>query len=336
MGWATMTDRQQAEVDISVVVPTHNRADLLVRLLRQLGRLDDDQPESRLTYEVVVVDEASSDTTPAALASLGDRLAPHVSLRVIRHDRPTGPSGARNAGIRDAVGAAVAWIDDDDLTSTDRLRRQHEALCSGARWSAAAKVDIDDDLRVVGHARCPPAVGFLPSLLRSNVLPAAGQGLLVARDLLDEVGLFDESLGWAEDWELCIRLAANCTPHLLDVPLVGYRTGAASLSTDTDRMARGVADLTAKHGDLYATHGVTPDWASVHRSLLPTDAAMSRRRGLRRAGLAIRSDRSISAAARLAAVVATPERFATRSARVRREQVPDAWATEARAWLDQV
>ena len=76
--------------DISVVVPTRNRASLVSRLLQQLARIDDE-----LTYEVIVVDEGSSDATPAML----HRFAAEHGFRILRHDPPRGLSGARNAGL---------------------------------------------------------------------------------------------------------------------------------------------------------------------------------------------------------------------------------------------
>lgn len=67
------------DVDISVVVPTRNRAVLVERLLRQLLSIDDG-----LEYEIVVIDEGSSDSTPALLA----QLAADHGIIVVRHDEP--------------------------------------------------------------------------------------------------------------------------------------------------------------------------------------------------------------------------------------------------------
>jgi len=132
---------------VAVVVPTRNREQLLGRLLRQLVAL----PEG-LHYEVVVVDEGSSDGTPDLLAAF-ER---DHSIVVVRHDEPKGLPGARNAGYQRSTAPYVAWIDDDDLTAPDRLALQHAALVGGlARWSCTGRIDIDDDLEVIGHVLCP-------------------------------------------------------------------------------------------------------------------------------------------------------------------------------------
>lgn len=314
--------------DVSVIVPTRNRVGLLARLLRQLEGLDPGP-----SYEVIVVDEASSDDTPALLA----RAAARSGVRVVRHDEPRGPSAARNAGTAVARGRYLAWIDDDDLTAPDRLRRQVEGIeREGLRWSCAARIDVDDDLRIVGHLRCPTGRPLLPSLLRSNVLPTTGQGLVVEAALDAEVGGWDEALRWAEDWDYCIRLTERAEPYLLDEPLVGYRIAAVSASTDTRRMERGIATVMAKHADLAERLGVEPDWEAIHLSLLPADLHSSRWAAGARAGKALRARPSLRGALRVGAAVVAPERVATRSRTERQAQVPGWWEDAARRWLDLV
>lgn len=313
--------------DVSVIVPTRNRCALLARLLRQLVHLDGPS-----TYEIVVVDEGSTDATPALLSGFA---ADHDVL-VVRHEEPRGLPAARNAGQAASTGHYLAWIDDDDLTSTDRLVRQHDALLSTrARWSCSGRVDIDDDLDVIGHVRCPSTDDLLPTLLRSNVLPTAAQGLLVERDLAEEVGGYDESLGAAEDWDYCLRLAARAAPHFLDEPLVAYRTGVASMSTDTQRMERAIETVIADHRADYERLGVEPDWGSIHDSLLTADLLCGRRRAVARAARGLRAGPTLRRALRLAAAAAAPRWYADHSARRRRRQVPADWVAMAR-WLDDV
>lgn len=102
---------------ISIVIPTRNRARLLGEALRAA------QSQTWRDREIIVVDEASSDDTPAMLA----RDFPDV--RVIRHDAPRGPAGARNAGIAAARGDWAFFWDDDDLMHPGHL----EALVQAQR-----------------------------------------------------------------------------------------------------------------------------------------------------------------------------------------------------------
>lgn len=323
-----MGDDETVEPTVTVVIPTRNRARLLERLL---GQVLCQQAET--VVEVIVVDEGSSDETAEVL----ERHGHDQRLIVIRHDPPQGLPAARNAGLLAASGGYVAWIDDDDLTSPDRFARQLELLqAAGRRWSCAGSVDIDDDLAVIGHRRCPPVDGFLSDIVRFNHLPAAAQGLLVERRLALEIGGFDVSLGSAEDWEFCIRLASAGSPAFLDEPLVGYRTGYASMSTDTARMETTIGEVLDKHAELRASLGVEPDWAAIHQSLLVADLLSSRWAAMRRVRKMFRADPSLRNVMRGAAVVTAPKWWATHSARRRREQVPVRWRATAERWLEDV
>lgn len=96
---------------VSIVIPTRNRARLLGQALRSArGQTSGD-------CEIIVVDDASDDDTPALLS----RDFPEV--RVIRHAAPHGPAGARNAGVAAARGDWVFFWDDDDLRIPAILRR---------------------------------------------------------------------------------------------------------------------------------------------------------------------------------------------------------------------
>ena len=90
---------------VSIIVPTHNRAGLLPRALASaLG-------QTYAPIEVVVVDDGSTDGTADVVEGLKAR---HPNLRYLRHDHPLGASAARNRGVREAAGACVALLDDDD------------------------------------------------------------------------------------------------------------------------------------------------------------------------------------------------------------------------------
>src|SRR5688572_3616095 len=100
--------------DVSVVIPTRNRWELL-----STGALPSALAQEGVEVEVHVIDEGSSDATSQELERLNE---PRV--HVIRHDRPHGVAQARNAGIAAARGQWVAFLDDDDIWAPQKLRRQ--------------------------------------------------------------------------------------------------------------------------------------------------------------------------------------------------------------------
>ncbi len=95
---------------VSIVVPTRNRRDILRHTLRSA------RAQSWPNIEIVVVDEASTDGTARMLAS------EFPEMKVVRHDVPHGPGGARNAGIAASDGDWVLFLDDDDLLHGDHVK----------------------------------------------------------------------------------------------------------------------------------------------------------------------------------------------------------------------
>jgi hypothetical protein len=95
---------------VSIVVPTRNRRDILRHALRSA------RSQSWPAIEVVVVDEASTDGTARMLSS------EFSEVRVVIHDVPHGPGGARNAGIAASTGDWVLFLDDDDLLHQDHIK----------------------------------------------------------------------------------------------------------------------------------------------------------------------------------------------------------------------
>jgi glycosyltransferase involved in cell wall biosynthesis len=105
--------------DVSVVIPTHDRIDTLPEVLGALAA-----QQGAPAFEVIVVDDGSTDDTPRWLQS---RPADDLPLRWVRQEN-RGPAAARNAGVRLARGRWVAFLGDDTVPSTGWLRRMHGAL----------------------------------------------------------------------------------------------------------------------------------------------------------------------------------------------------------------
>ena len=136
-------------MEVSVVIPTRNRSALLATTLRSVLR------QQQVDLEVIVVDEASTDDTPAVLAAIGD-----TALRVIRHDAPRWLAAARNSGAAEAQGEWLAFLDDDDLWAPDKLVRQIQAAEEANRdWVYAGSVNFEGCRIIHGTATAGPRGG---------------------------------------------------------------------------------------------------------------------------------------------------------------------------------
>lgn len=213
-------------MDVSVVVPTRNRHELLAMTIRSvLAQRDVD-------LEVVIVDDASTDGTPSLLASFAD-----PRIRVIRQDTQQGVSAARNRGIAAARARWVAFLDDDDLWAPTKLRMQLDAAReTGASWVYVGHVNMNVQYRVTGGAPPLSPGDLLKQLPQENVVPGGCSGVMVSKQTLTLTGGFDTEFQPLADWELWLRLARTGAPACVRQPLVAYRLHGAQMSLDATRV----------------------------------------------------------------------------------------------------
>ena len=244
-------------VEATVVIPTKDRWPVL-----STSALPSALRQEALELEVIVVDDGSTDATGRALEELME-----PRLRVIRHTTPRGVAQARNAGIAAARGEWVAFLDDDDIWSPEKLRRQIDAAeARQASFSYSAAAWLDEDKRFL-RALAPPDPDGLPvRLLRWNELWAGCSNVIVRTDVVRRLGAFDEQLFQLADWDLWIRLARDERASAVDDVLVGYVVHSESmLLTDRRDVFAEFHYLTAKHRELSARIGARPDPAKFSR-----------------------------------------------------------------------
>jgi len=314
-------------VDVTVVVPTHNRRQLVAQAVHSILR------QEGVSLELVVVDDGSSDGTGPWL----DRIAAIDSrIKIVHHERPRFISSARNAGIAKASGRWVAFCDDDDLWAPDKLSSQLAALrASSARWACTGVVAVDEHLEIIGHHNVRGGE-VLARLLEVNTIPT-GSSVIAELSLMREIGGFDPTLRGSEDWDVWIKLAQHSPLAAVDRPLIAYRLGTQSLSMDVNRMRTGRSIIVDRYAALAARHGARPDEASHERYL----AKQLLRGGLRLQAASIFASlvfkhRRWRELPRAAAALVAP-RLTDRLGRSRATaEVPVAWRCEAEAWIQPI
>ena len=214
------------EGKVSVVVAAYNAAAFLARAVESV--LGQTVP----VLEVLVVDDASEDDTPAVAAALARRQA---QVLYVRREKNGGVSAARNEGIIRARGEWVAFLDADDAWLPEKLARQLAALGRrpDAAWAYCDGWHADAALRPTRHRLsdglgCTSEGWIYPRLLAGEfVWPST---TIFRREVFEAVGLFDEGLRGCEDWDFFIRVARRYPCVYVPEPLILHRTHPASLT----------------------------------------------------------------------------------------------------------
>lgn len=206
-----------AEPLVSIVLPSHNRERYLREAVESVLR------QTYRHWELVVVDDGSTDGTAAYLSGLAD-----ARLRVVSRRSCGGAARARNEGLRAASGSHVAFLDSDDLWMPGKLRRQITDLLAkrGCRWSYTYFQRIDGEgceIRLPPGKRRHASQGWIFEDLLRVVAWVATPTVIAERGFLEEAGGFDERLEYCEDFDLWIRLARRSPVALVPEPLAAVR-----------------------------------------------------------------------------------------------------------------
>jgi GT2 family glycosyltransferase len=194
----------------SVVIPVHNRAALTARCLDALFEKPDEA-----VGEIVVVDDASTDSTPADLAQRED-------VRVVRHDRNTGFATSCNDGVGAADFDWVVLLNNDTVPQRDWLDGLVRYASGRERLGAVGSKLLFPNgtvqhAGVVFSRELTPQHIYLgfpgdhPAVDKSREFQAVtGACLLIRRDLFEQTGGFDTGfVNGYEDLDLCLRLRKN-------------------------------------------------------------------------------------------------------------------------------
>jgi glycosyltransferase involved in cell wall biosynthesis len=235
-------------VTVSAVIPVYNRPAAVRRAI------DSVLAQTFQNFEIIVVDDASTDDTVAAVTAYLD---PRIKL--IRHDRNRGGSAARNTGIRASSARYVAFLDSDDEWLPSKLEKQLQVFEQskdnlGLVYVGTERIFADGLIqRDVPKRRDDLA----KRLLTVNVVGETSVGM-VRRSALDAVNGFDEELPASQDMDLWLRLCEQFPADI--VPEVLVRVVKADdrgrITASVDATTRGRELFRRKHREKLARHGV--------------------------------------------------------------------------------
>ena len=193
-----LTPRPAGEVDLSVVIPARNAASTIGAQLASLARQD-----WTGSWEVVIVDNGSTDDTVAAVEGFADRLP---AVRIVSARARSSIPYARNRGVDAARGRLIAFCDADDEVGEGWLA----AVAAGLERHGAVGTPRDhvrlNEAWVRASREPPPANAFHDNWYPPYLPHTAAGGMAVRRELHEAIGGFDESLSSCEDNDYCFRL----------------------------------------------------------------------------------------------------------------------------------
>ncbi|UCH20443.1 MAG: glycosyltransferase [Deltaproteobacteria bacterium] len=200
---------------VSVIIPTYNRSGMLTEAI------DSVLAQDFTDFELIVVDDGSTDDTPRILKAYG------AKIKVIAQ-RSAGVSAARNRGIAASSGRFIAFLDSDDLWLPNKLTIQIDFF----KTTPAALICQTEEIWVRNGVRVNPkerhrkysGMIFERSLALCLVSPSA---VMARRSLFGQFGLFDESLPACEDYDMWLRVSCRCPIYLIKSPLIIKRGGHA-------------------------------------------------------------------------------------------------------------
>jgi glycosyltransferase involved in cell wall biosynthesis len=225
---------------VSAILPVYNGERYLAETLDCL--LGQTYP----ALEVIAVNDGSTDRSQAILDGYRERFGGRLGIATIPN---SGVSTARNTGVEMAKGFYVAFIDQDDLWSPDKVARQVDALLRSRlriSFTNSATIDAEGRMRMSRLRRFPggDAVNWFEQVLFDPIV--AISSVMMERSLFLEAGGFSPGLTISEDYDLLLRILWRERAEALDEPLLRYRDHRGSNTyTRVDTLLREIA---AVHG----------------------------------------------------------------------------------------
>lgn len=233
---------------VSVIIPAYNAESFIEETL------DSVVAQTYRPIEIIIVDDGSADGTSEVIKKYTTDITDQTDSTDITviyiHQQNSGPSAARNAGIMAASGEYVAFLDADDLWAADKLERQMELfrkdieldiVCANQRVTRTGEGGITEFVMFKSNNLGKEFFGHewrvvdpLVKLLKINFMPTSSG--IARKSCFKEGFLFNERRRYAEDWELWLNMALDCSFGYVDAVCVHKKEKGGGLSSNADAM----------------------------------------------------------------------------------------------------
>ena len=203
---------------VSVVIPTWNRGKTVLNAIQSV--LD----QSFRDFELIVVDDASTDDTEKRVRAVNDR-----RVRLVRQSVNGGVAAARNRGIAEAKAPLIALLDSDDLWKPGKLKAQVSAMRESNANVGVIYTGIENRAEGAAEHWAPWVKGYaFRTLLQVNALHGLPSTGLFRKEVFDMVGGFDTSFPAIEDYEMWVRIARFWEFDFVPATLASYYDDSSS------------------------------------------------------------------------------------------------------------
>jgi GT2 family glycosyltransferase len=255
---------------LSVIIPVRNGEEFIGRAIESARNIPD------MPLEIVVIDDGSTDRTPALLRDLA---ALDFRIVVIRRDRDNGAAAARNAGVAASRGEFVCFLDADDVLRSAKIasRLNWHSIHTRVTLSFANYETLLPDGAIEPRfaAYWPRFEKFLAG--RQGIIelgpnafnllfgenPVCTTGVIARRSAVMAVGGFSRDLRQAEDWDLWIRLARRGGVAYSTLIEALHTARLGSLSTDVDDRTQHILQVVKRHIPFALRHHPSAAFAAL-------------------------------------------------------------------------
>jgi len=249
---------------ISIVIPTYKRPDSLKKAI------DNVLKQKYTNWEIIVVDDNGLTSSPSIKSEqIVRKFDQNIIIKYIKHDINRGACAARNTGILAARGRYVAFLDDDDAWEHNKLELQVSKMLANDS-AGFCFCDLNQINLVNGHKQLVK-FGFNDSDLFIQLLKK-GTGictssLMVKKNLLLEVGLFDVNLPSYQDFDLLLKLSKVSKHIYIDTPLLDWNVSPKGISMNYESKYQGQKLILDKYNSYYSEKSMSKYYAERHAEL---------------------------------------------------------------------
>lgn len=199
---------------VSVVIPTHNRVDLLPRAIESVLKQTYDN------FEIIVVSDGSTDNTEEVVKKYADN---DSRVKYIGYMPARGGNVARNIGIEASQGEYVAFLDDDDEWLSEKLSKQVGLLEKddnvGMVYTGVHIIYVNEKVEYNSMSK---VFGDLKRRILIDNCIGTTSTVVLRKSILEKSGMFDVELKALQDYDLWIRIAQYSKVDVVPEPMINY------------------------------------------------------------------------------------------------------------------